>query len=148
MTDSARNASPRGTRWLSLPAAAVCLVLAGYLALTARDERHVQRANELGLQGHYAAAVAEARQVSRAPAASRARLTQAYAELYRGRLPAALDQFHEAARRDPNNYVVRRDWAFALLLAGRREGAQRQMARALALNPRLTLPAGFTRRRR
>jgi tetratricopeptide (TPR) repeat protein len=144
-------AAPAGTppapslRWVSLPTALICLALAGYLAITARDEQHVKRANQLGQAGQYAAAVAEARQVTRAPAASRARLAQAYAEILRGHNAAALEQFREAARRDPNNFVIRRDWAFALLLVGRRQAAQTQMARALALNPRLQLPTGFTR---
>jgi Flp pilus assembly protein TadD len=72
-------------------------------------------------------------------------LTQAYAELAAGDVPAALDQFRAAAHRDPRNFAIHRDWAVALLRAGERERARRRMAKALALNPRLILPPGFTR---
>jgi Flp pilus assembly protein TadD len=46
-------------------------------------------------------------------------------------------------RFEPRDWAVRRDYARVLLALGRRADAQRQMAAALALNPRQSLPSGF-----
>ncbi|MEX2253358.1 MAG: hypothetical protein WD649_04335 [Thermoleophilaceae bacterium] len=69
------------------------------------------------------------------------------AQAYRasGRRAEALAAFALAADRDPRNWLVRRDWAVELRAAGERRKAARQMSIALGLNPRLQLPAGFTR---
>ena len=126
-------------------AALLCAVLAVYLVQSAADEDRLKRANERGAAGDLAGAIADARSVDRAPAAARARLTEAYALLEAGRTAEALKAFAAAARRDRDNWVVHRDWAIALVRAGEVERGKRRMARAAQLNPRLRVPLGFPR---
>jgi Flp pilus assembly protein TadD len=56
---------------------------------------------------------------------------------------AAAAAYARAARFEPRDWTVRREYARVLLALGRRAAAQRQMAAALALNPRQGLPPGF-----
>jgi Flp pilus assembly protein TadD len=121
----------------------VCLLTAGYLFVSAREADVLRDANRLGLQGRYADALAQARRVSRPPADARAELVEAYALRELGRPVAASAAFARATRRDPGNWVIRRDWAVVLAQLGRQRQAGVQMARALALNPRMSLPPGF-----
>jgi Flp pilus assembly protein TadD len=130
-------------RLLALLAAGACLLIAGWLALHARDEARLRAANELGLRGDVAGALTKARTVRRAPAAERALLVEAYAEAVRDRPARSAALFARAARRDPRDWTLQRDWARALLAAGDRAGAARRMAVAVALNPRLRVPSGF-----
>jgi Flp pilus assembly protein TadD len=130
-------------RLLALLAAGACLLTAGWLGLHARDESRLRTANELGLRGDTAGAIAQARRIHRAPAAGRALLVEAYAEAARGRPARSAALFAQAARRAPRDWTVQRDWARALLAAGDRAGAASRMAVAVALNPRLRVPSGF-----
>lgn len=132
-------------RAVTLVVAALCAGLAGYLALSARDERTLREANRLGAAGEPAAALRKAAEVTRAPAGTRARLTEAYAALAANRPDVAVRAFAAAARRDRENWVVHRDWALALVRAGHVERGRRRMARAVALNPRMRVPYGFPR---
>jgi Flp pilus assembly protein TadD len=70
---------------------------------------------------------------------------RAYALRDAGRESQALAAFARASAADPNNWIIRRDWAVLLAQLGKRDAAARQMAVALRLNPRLVLPAGFSR---
>ena len=60
-----------------------------------------------------------------------------------GRLEPARRAFQMAARRDPNNWVLQREYAEVLLALGERAKARARISRARALNPRMPLPAGF-----
>ena len=51
--------------------------------------------------------------------------------------------FRQAVRRDPNNWVLHRDYAIVLRRLGDRARARTRMGTALALNPRMILPPGF-----
>lgn len=128
---------------VAIAAALVCAALAAYLAMAARDERTLQRANALGAQGDAVGALRLARSVERAPATTRAHLTAAYAALAAGRPAEAITEFAAAARRDPDDWVIHRDWALALAATGQRDRAARRMTRAAQLNPRLRVPPGF-----
>lgn len=138
-----RSAAP--TYAVRLAVALVCAALAGYLALSARDERTLRTANEQGRAGQAAAALREARGLTRAPVAARAHLTAAYAALELGRTGLAVDEFEAALERDRDNWVVHRDLAIALLRAGRRRAAERRMVEAVRRNPRMRVPLGFPR---
>ena len=81
--------------------------------------------------------------MERVPAADRAPLTEAYALFALGRYEPAARAFRRAAQRDPENWVIYRDWARAQFALGKRVQAGRTMARAKTLNPRMTLPPGF-----
>jgi Flp pilus assembly protein TadD len=133
------------SRALGIVAAVVCLVAAAYLAGTRRDEQRLKQASAAGRRGDYASAIADARKVTRAPAAAHARSIEAFAQLGARNPRAAAAAFAAAAKDSPNDWAIRRGWALALLGAGRRHDALRQLARAIALNPGMALPAGFHR---
>lgn len=126
-------------------AALACGLIAAYLALNATDARRVKHANELGASGSYAQAIAVAGKVSSASQRGDAVRVQAYADLALGRDRDAIVAFRQALRHDPQDWVLHRDLASALLLVGARASARVEMGRALALNPKLVLPAGFVR---
>lgn len=148
MIASRRAGSSRGLRsgagaLAAIALAVACGLAAGYLFLQRDDAATLERANELGTERRYAAALEEARRVSRAPASDRAPLVEAYALAGLRRLEESAQAFSRAARRDPRNWVIYRDWARVQLALGRPGAAGRTMAKAQALNPRMTLPAGF-----
>jgi len=126
-----------------MAAGAVCLLSALYLAANDRDADRVRDADRLGAAGDYAGALRVARDVSAPPQDARALVVQAYALHALGRRPQASRAFARAVARDPNNWVLHRDWAVVLAQLGRRAQAGDEMSRALALNPRMSLPAGF-----
>ena len=66
-----------------------------------------------------------------------------YAHLNRGELRPARAALRAAVLRDPNNWVLQRDYAIVLLRLGERQAARERMGRAQALNPRIVLPTGF-----
>ncbi|MDQ3092327.1 MAG: tetratricopeptide repeat protein, partial [Actinomycetota bacterium] len=66
-----------------------------------------------------------------------------YAHFAEGQIAQARTAFRNAVVRDPNNWVLQRDYAIALLGVGERAEAQARMGRARALNPRMLLPPGF-----
>jgi Flp pilus assembly protein TadD len=133
------------TRLVSVLAAAACLALAGFLALGQRSESRLERASDAVAAGKPDAALAELDGLT-GQAAGRAAAIRARAHAARGDLPAAHRELRAALRRDPNSWVLHRDDAVVLLALGRRADARRAIERALALNPRMELPAGFTSR--
>jgi Flp pilus assembly protein TadD len=132
-------------RLTALAAAVACLLTAGYFLRQNREEVKLRTANELGLQGRFADALDEARGIHRAPTVLRALVVEAQAAGLLGRVGVAVDALDQAIDRDPNNWILHRDRARALLRRGARDRARREMARALALNPRMELPRGFVR---
>lgn len=133
------------TRPGAFATAAVCALLAVWLWDSGRSERTLQRANEAGLRGDYALAAREAGGITRGVTASRAHGVRAYAYAAQRKFGAAAREFRAALDGDPQNWRLRRDLGRVLLAVGDRRAAQAQMARALALNPRMALPAGFTK---
>jgi Flp pilus assembly protein TadD len=140
-----RLAGPRAS---AIAIAAVCATAALYLGSAALDARHVRRAGQLGEQRRFTEAAAEARRAHSQPARARATLIEATALAELGDLAPAARAYADAARYDPSNWAIRRDWAVTLRRLGDGAGARRQMERALALNPRMELPAGFRHERR
>lgn len=135
-----------GARAVTGVVAAVCLVVAGYLFVHARDESALRTANRQGLRGDLRGAVRTARPIRREPAAADALRVRAYALLQLGDDRGAIAAFERALRLRPSDWTMRRDLAVLFARRGRRMAARRQMGRALALNPRLDLPPGFRRR--
>ena len=126
--------------------AALCLLVAGWLLLARADAEHVRRAAELGAAGRFRAAAAEAAAVHRRPAAAAAAVLQGRALADAGALRASAAAYARAARLEPRDWALRREYANVLLALGRRLDARAQMAASLALNPRQALPAGFAAR--
>ena len=124
----------------------MCLLVAGWLLLARGDENHVRRAAQLGAQGRYRAAAAEAGQVHRRPAAAAAALLRGRALAGTRDFAASAAAYARAARLEPRDWTVRREYARVLLALGRRADARGQMAASLALNPRQSVPAGFVAR--
>lgn len=131
-------------RALGVGVAAVCAAFALHLASAREDEAHLEQANVLALAGRYEAAIAQATRADAWTTAPRADALRAYAHLRLRQLEPAADAFSAALRRQPNNWILQRDYAITLLALGRREQAQARMRRALRLNPRLDVPPGFT----
>lgn len=127
-------------------AAALCLLAGWWLLETRADERALERANAAGLRGDFPTALREARDAAAgATTVSRARAVEAYALLRLHRPAAAVRAFGQAVASDPADWRVHRDLAQTLALLGRRDAARREIGRALALNPRMRLPALFRR---
>lgn len=135
----------RRARLLAFVVAACCLLVAANLQAGAREESRVRSASRAGLAGDFPAAITTARKVERAPAVDEADRIEAYAALGLGRFDDARAAFRTALKRRPNDWLMRRDLALTLVQLGRRRAARAQMSRALALNPRMKLPAGFER---
>jgi len=123
--------------------AALCLLLAGWLLVAHGDSEKVRRAAQLGAVGDYRAAASEAGRVNRRPAAAEAWLLRGRALAGARAFDASAAAYARAAHFEPRDWTVRREYARVLLALGRRSDAQRQMAAALALNPRQSLPPGF-----
>jgi tetratricopeptide (TPR) repeat protein len=126
--------------------AALCLALAGWLLAAHNDSERVRRAAELGSRGDYRAAAAEVASVRRRPAVAEALLLRGRALAGARELAASAAAYARAARLEPRDWAVRREYARVLLALGRRADAAAQMAAALALNPRQSLPPGFVAR--
>lgn len=139
------SAGPGRARLTAIATGVVCALTAAYFVSNARDANRVRDANELGAAGDYRGALRASDGVTRPPQDARALLVRAYALLGLRRGAAASTAFARAAARDPNNWVIHRDWGILLLQLGRRAQAGHEMGRALALNPRMPLPPGFIR---
>lgn len=122
--------------------ALVCGVFGIYLAVSSRDEAALQRAQSDLVADRNADALAELAGLG-GETAGRAAALRGYAYRDMGRLQAARRAFQTAVRRDPNNWVLQREYAVVLLRLGERAKAQARMSRAKALNPRMPLPSGF-----
>lgn len=131
------------SRLLGVAVAVICVGLGAQLLASHGEEARLQRANQLGLEGDYARALATARQIPDGPARSGADVVRAYAHRARGENAAAAAAFSRALRRRPNDWTLQRDYASVLLGLGRRAKAQARMRQALRLNPKMMLPAGF-----
>ena len=121
----------------------LCIVAVIYLLAAQHDASRLASANRQDAAGHYAAALDSARHVSRTPAKDRAMLVEAYALESLGRTGAADRAYAEAAKADPNNWVLHRDWALLLAHAGQTGRARQEMNRALELNPLMEMPPEF-----
>ncbi len=130
-------------RLIGVGVAVLCLALGAYLWAAHADEADLQRGNEFGLQERYREAIAAVSELDRDPAASRAAAVRGYAHAGRREYERSAEAFSQALRRDPNDWALHRDYGQVLLALGRREKARARMRRALALNPRMTLPVGF-----
>lgn len=122
--------------------ALVCLLLGGYLGVSSRDEARLGRANADLVAGRNAEALAELAGVD-GEAGQRAAALRGYAYRNSGQLKAARQAFQQAVRRDPNNWVLQREYAAVLLRLGERAKARARMSKAKALNPRMPFPPGF-----
>jgi Flp pilus assembly protein TadD len=109
-----------------------------YMIVNYTGAAQVRTAGDLGRAGLYAAAITEAKKVSAAPAKRDALLIIAYAYVRLGRLAQARHYFQLAEQRDPNNWTIHNDLAQILLRFGDQTGFQREMARTLQLNPRIS----------
>lgn len=122
--------------------AVVCAVLGVYLAVSSAGEARLGRASADVLADRDAEALAELDGLG-GEARRRAAALRGYAYLGTGQPGRARAAFQDAVQREPNNWVLQRDYAIALLRVGEREKAQARMRRARALNPRMLLPPGF-----
>jgi Flp pilus assembly protein TadD len=118
-----------------------CSVLGAYLAVQSGREARLEQASADVSAGRGAAALAKLDGAGGAD--SRATRLRGAAYFAAGRTALAVSSFRAAARRDPNNWLVQRDYAVVLLRARHRARAQARMRVALALNPRMPLPHGF-----
>jgi Flp pilus assembly protein TadD len=130
------------TRLPFVAVALVCAALGVYLAISSRGEARLSRANADLIAGRNADALAELDGLG-GEAGNRAAALRGYAYRATGRLQQARRELQIAARRDPNNWVLQRDYATVLLRLGERSKARARMSRAKALNPRMPLPKGF-----
>lgn len=134
---------PAAARFPALVAALCCAACAVWLGVQAVDARRVHRANDLGLQGRHAEALAVAAKVTRAPAALRADRVDATAAISLGQFAVADRALARAVAAAPNDWTAHRDRAVVLQQLGRLREAAAEMGRAVALNPRMRVPAGF-----
>ena len=122
--------------------ALVCAVLGIYLGAASGDEGRLRQADADLRAGREADALEELSGL-KGETAQRAQTVRGYAHLARGELDPARTALRAAVLRDPNNWVLQRDYAIVLLRLGERLGARERMGRAKALNPRILLPPGF-----
>lgn len=126
----------------SVVLALLCAVFGIYLALSSRGEARLGRASAHLVADRDAEALAELEGLE-GETWDRSAALRGYANRNLGRLEPARQAFQIAVRRDPNNWVLQRDYAGVLLRLGERAKARARMSRARALNPRMPLPPGF-----
>jgi len=134
------------TRLPFVAVALVCALLGLYLAISSRGEARLGRASADLVAGRNAEALAELKGLE-GQNAGRAAALRGRALRDSGRLAPARRAFQVAARRDPNNWVLQREYASVLLSVGERAKARARMSRSKALNPRMPLPRGFVEAR-
>ncbi len=122
--------------------AVVCAALGVHLALSTGDEAALERGQSALAAERYEQALAELEDLD-GEAGGRAAATRGRAYLGLGRLEPARAALQAAARRDPNNWLLQRDYAIVLRRVGEGSKARARMNRASALNPRMPLPPGF-----
>jgi len=130
------------TRLSFVAVALVCAAFGVFLAVSGRGEARLSRANADVIAGRNAEALAELDGLD-GEIDRRAETVRGYAYLASGRPGPARKALQAAVRRDPNNWVLQRDYALVLLRLGDRAKARARMSRAKALNPRMPLPPGF-----
>jgi Flp pilus assembly protein TadD len=121
----------------------VCVITAFYFVLHAESANHLREANRLGVARNYQGALDTARRVHGQPESDRALAAQGYALAGLGRQADAARALGRAAQAAPNDWAIHRDRAVVLLRLHRRAEAAAELKRALALNPRMRLPAAF-----
>ena len=122
--------------------ALVSAVLGVYLARSSATEARLGRASADVRADRHADALAELRGLG-GEAGRRAAPLRGYAHLGLGQVRKARAALRSAVRRDPNNWILQRDYAIVLLRLGERKRAGIRMRSARALNPRMPLPPGF-----
>ena len=125
-----------------LALAALCAAIGMYLALSRGGEARLKRAGEDVRAGRHEQALTELDGLG-GQAAGRAAALRGYAYVGRRQYERGAAELSAAARRAPNDWLAQRDYAIVLRRLGRRARARARMQRALALNPRMALPAGF-----
>jgi len=88
--------------------AIACIVLAGYLALAARDIDRVRDGAQLVQRGEFAAAAERVDGVASAPASREAAIVSAFAAAGAGDRAAAERAFARAVDASPNDWALRR----------------------------------------
>ncbi len=122
-----------------------CFLAAAYMWVRAEDAFKVADAREIaGAEQPRDALTAAERAPAEAPNRS-VLLLRARARAELGRHRAAARDYQRAVQREPSDWLARRDLAVVLARAGERGAARAQMAKALALNPRMAIPFGFAR---
>lgn len=124
-----------------------CFLAAAYMADRAGEASEVSAARGLDEGDRPREALDAARRAPATPPGVEALMLEARALTRLGRDDAAARAYRRAAQREPTDWMIRRDLAVVLARAGDRSAARAEMARALALNPRMTLPFGFARRK-
>ena len=122
--------------------AVLCAVFGILLAVSSRGEAALERAQTALAAGREDEAIRELDGLG-GETGQRAAAVRGYAYRSRGRLQSARKAFQLAVRRDPNNWVLQREYAQVLLALGQRARARARMSKARALNPRMPLPPGF-----
>jgi predicted Zn-dependent protease len=130
------------TRLSLVAVALVCASLGVYLAIGSRAEERLAAATGDVIAGRDAEALAELEGLE-GEAGLRAAALRGRAYRNSGRLEEARRAFQTAVRRDPNSWLLQREYAQVLLALGDRAKARARMSRAKALNPRMPLPPGF-----
>lgn len=111
-----------------------------------KEAGEVSRADQLETAGRSGEALDAARSSPRAFPNGDVLVVEARALARLGRYDAAARAYRRALQHDPTDWTAQRDLALVLALAGERAAARAEMARALALNPGMSLPFGFARR--
>jgi Flp pilus assembly protein TadD len=122
-----------------------CAVLAVWFGMAARDQGRTRDAADRALAGDVTGAAGAAARVDGRPAALRARVVRARSLFFAGDLEGASAAYRSAAGLAPNDWTIRREWAVTEARRGAASAARRQLARALALNPRMDVPAELLR---
>ena len=122
--------------------AILCAVFGILLAASSLREAALHRGQTELAAGRNAAALTELERLD-GDAAGRAAALRGRAYRNSGRLEPARLAFQTAVRRDPNNWVLQREYGEVLLALGERAKARARISRARALNPRMPLPPGF-----
>jgi Flp pilus assembly protein TadD len=131
-------------RLAAIAAAVLCGAAAIYLVGQRQDAVKVERANVLGTQGRFGDAVREVAGVTGRPAQVEARSVRGRALIGVRQYAAAERELAAALGDEPKNWQLHRDRAIALHGLGRGPAADHELSLALALNPRMPLPPGFT----
>src|SRR5687768_16522999 len=114
-----------------VPFIALAILCAGFgilLAVSSRDEARLRRANADVIAGRNADALAELADLA-GEAGNRAAALRGRAYRNSGRLEPARRAFQTAVRRDPNNWVLQREYGEVLLALGERAKARARISR-------------------
>ena len=136
------------TRPARLVLAAAMVVVAVLLASSWKGETKLADAERALADGRAPEAIRLSSEVSGRSVSGRAALVAARAALRLGDLRAAAREMARAAELTPSEWGIHYDHALILERLGRRREAAAALRRAIALNPLVEPPAGFTDERR